>query len=309
MTDWVALVELGSNATRCLLARITPGVGFRVVDEGRVQTRRGGGPPGRLSREAVDATLDAVRRFLRRIGHANGQGPRVVAVATAAVREAENRERLLGPLRREEGIDVRILSPRQEARLGVRAAIRSLGLRDGVVADLGGGSLQLTRLRAGRVGPVTSLPLGAVRMTRRFLRHDPPGARELRALRREVRERLLGALPPARRGEELVAMGGTVRTLARIHLATRRDGDRSREGLHLHPSDITAIRERLEALPVKRRRRVRGLRAERADIILAGAIVIEEVMTYGGYLALVVSTHGVRDGLLLREVFDGEVDA
>lgn len=302
--ELLAVLELGSNATRCLLARVTPGVGFRVLDEERVQTRLGGGPPGVLPREAVEATLATVRRFLRRVR--NGQDPRVVAVATSAVRDAENRERLLGPLRRREGVEVRVLTPGQEARLGALAARRSLTLGRGVIADLGGSSLQLTRLRRGRVVSVATLPLGAVRATRRFLRHDPPTPRELRALRRAVREELLAALPPGQRSEQLVGLGGTVRTLARMHLRARGRRHASRHGVRLRQSDVTAIRERLEPRSVKRRRRIRGLRPERADIILAGAIVIEEVMTLGGYLTLVVCTHGVRDGLLLRETFDRE---
>ncbi|HWN92260.1 MAG TPA: exopolyphosphatase, partial [Verrucomicrobiae bacterium] len=78
-----------------------------------------------------------------------------------------------------------------------------------------------------------------------------------------------------------------------------------RHGLRLRQSDVTALRERLEGLSRRKRGKIRGLKPERADIILAGAIVIEEAMVYGGYLALVVCTHGVRDGILLREAFDG----
>src|SRR5206468_5657675 len=126
-----------------------------------------------------------------------GLAPRIVAVATAAVRDAHNRERLLTPLRRDEGIEVRILSPRAEARLGVAAAIESLSLEDGVVADLGGSSLQLTRVRHGKMLSVASLPLGAVRTTRRFLRHDPPTPRELRAFRNGIRAEMVGAMPLA----------------------------------------------------------------------------------------------------------------
>lgn len=302
--ELLAVLELGSNATRCLLARVTPGVGFRVLDEKRVQTRLGGGPPGVLPREAVRATLLTIRRFLRRVR--DGESPRILAVATSAVRDAENRERLLGPLRRREGVDVRVLSAGQEARLAALAARESLEFRRGVVADLGGSSLQLSRLHRGRVVSVATLPLGAVRATRRFLRHDPPTIGELRGLRRAVREELLAALPPGQRGEKIVGLGGTVRTLARIHLRAHGRRHASRHGVRLRQSDVTAIRERLEPLSVKRRRRIRGLRAERADIILAGAIVIEEVMTLGGYLTLLVCTHGVRDGLLLRETFDRE---
>ena len=111
----------------------------------------------------------------------------MVAVATSAVRDASNRERLLAPLREREGIEVQVLSARHEARLGVAAALESLPMRNAVVADLGGSSVQLSRVRRRRVVSTASVPLGAVRTTRRFLRHDPPSARELRALRDEVR--------------------------------------------------------------------------------------------------------------------------
>jgi exopolyphosphatase/guanosine-5'-triphosphate,3'-diphosphate pyrophosphatase len=174
------------------------------------------------------------------------------------------------------------------------------------VADLGGGSLQLSRVRRGEVVSTSSAPLGAVRVTRQFLRHDPPTAKELRQLRRAVRAHLGEALPATRRGETLVGMGGTVRTIASIHLAAYRSRRKERHGLRLLPSEVTAVRERLATLPRRKRRKVRGLKADRADIILGGVIVIEELMTLGGYGALVVCTRGVADGLLLRETFDGE---
>ena len=297
--ELVAVVDLGSTAVRLLLARIS-NVGFRVLTEERVPTRLGGGAAGILPRGAIEDTLRAVHRFFARYS-ANGRRPRVVAVATSAVRDARNRERLLQPLRHHEGINVQILSARAEARLGAVAALHSLPFTDGIVADLGGASLQLSRVQARKVVSIASVPLGSVRIARRCLRHDPPRPRELRALRGEIREHLLGALPAARAGEVMVGLGGTVRSLASIHLRTRRGGGKRRHGLRLRQSDVTAIREQLEGLSPRKRLKIRGLERERADIILAGAIVIEEAMVFGGYLTLVVCSRGVRDGLLLRE--------
>jgi exopolyphosphatase/guanosine-5'-triphosphate,3'-diphosphate pyrophosphatase len=295
----VAIVDLGSTAVRFLLAQIRPTSGFRILAEERVPTRLGGGAPGTLPRRAIARTLRAVHRFLVRYSP-EGQGPRIVAIATSAVREARNRERLLDPLRRNEGIEVQVLSERDEARLGAEAALESLSFAKGMVADLGGASLQLSRIRHGRVVSTASLPLGSVRTTRTFL-HDPPTPRELRELRTQIRERLRSALPTADRGEMLVGMGGTVRTLASMHLRANPGERKHRHGLALQQSDITAIRERLEALSSRGRRKIRGLKSERADIILSGAMVIEDVMVSGGYLQLVVCTRGVRDGVLLRE--------
>jgi exopolyphosphatase/guanosine-5'-triphosphate,3'-diphosphate pyrophosphatase len=97
-----------------------------------------------------------------------------------------------------------------------------------------------------------------------------------------------------------------VRALGRIHLAARGEEHQSRHGLRLLQPDVTRIRARLEALPLRKRRKVPGLRAERADIILAGAIVIEELMMFGGYHGLTICKQGVRDALLLRETFTEE---
>jgi exopolyphosphatase/guanosine-5'-triphosphate,3'-diphosphate pyrophosphatase len=301
VSELLALLELGSNATRCLLARIDPGIDFQILHQERVQTRLGDGEPGALPREAVDQTLAAVRGFLDRVR--NGNGLRVVAVATAAVRDAANRDRLLDPLRRHAGVEVRVLSGAEEARLGALAALRTLPVEAGLVADLGGSSLQLTRVRRGTIVSTASLPLGAVRATRRFLRHDPPTPGELRGLRQAARDSLAVHVPAARPGEMLVGLGGTVRTVARLHLRLRGLARATRHGLRLRQSEVTAVREGLEGVPLRGRERVDGLKAERADIIVAGAVVLEELMRLGDHPDLVVCEHGVRDGLLLRETF------
>jgi exopolyphosphatase / guanosine-5'-triphosphate,3'-diphosphate pyrophosphatase len=309
MAELIVLLDLGSNAVRFVLARVKPGVGFRVLRQVRTQTRLGGGRPGTLPREAVDDTLRAVRRFLRGVyrdrAESGDERPlRFIAIATAAVRDAVNRDHLLGPLRRKEGIDVRVLTGPEEARLAASAAIEDLPRRfHGVIADLGGGSLQLTTVRRGRIARTASVPLGTVRMTRRFVHADPPEPRELRALRAEIRRQMDAVLPTARRGDEIVGLGGTIRTLARMHLVKRRRRRRHRQGLRLDQADITAIRGRLEAVSLRQRRELRGLTAERADTILAGAIVVEETLMSGGYPTLIISTRGVRDGVLLREAF------
>jgi exopolyphosphatase/guanosine-5'-triphosphate,3'-diphosphate pyrophosphatase len=303
MPELLALLDLGSNAARFVLARINPGVGYRVLQKERIQTRLADGRAGELPPDAVALTLSSVTGFLGRLG-INGAPLRLLAVATAAVRDAPNRDCLLQVLKQRDGADVRLLSDREEAHLGALAAMRHLPIQEGVIGDLGGGSLQLTQVRAGHITSAGGVPVGAVRMTRRFLRGDPPTPREIRALRDLVRDHLLGVLPAARRGDELLGLGGTVRTLARMHLAAT-GPRRKRHALCLTLADVTALRERIEALPVRKRRRIPGLKAERADIILAGAITVEEVMRFGGYGALTVCKGGVRDGILWQETFNG----
>ena len=307
MSERLAVLDFGSNAVRLILATVTPGVDFRVLRQERVQTRLAGHRRGLLPRSAVEQTLKAVSRFLAEVRQ--GSSPRVLAVATAAIRDAPNADRLLAALRRDEGVKVRVLSGLEEARFGAAAVLWRRPLDRGAIVDLGGGSLQVTRVRAGRIARVASVPLGAVRTTLRFLRHDPPRPREVQALRRETRDRLLGVLPRAHAGDGLIGLGGSLRALGRIFLKTVDRNGASPHWLRLRREDIAELRARLEPLTVRQRRRVRGLKAERADVIVAGAVVIEELMTLGGYEVLTVCDEGVRHGLLLQETFRGASSA
>lgn len=297
----IALIDLGSNAVRFVLAEITLGAGYRILRKARAQTRLGSGVNGHLSPRAVRDTLQAVRGFLQTLPQ--GDGLKVLAVATAATREADNRDSLLEPLRREVGIEASILSGPEEARLGALAVLRSFRMVNGLVVDLGGGSLQVGEVRNRLVTYADSFPLGAVRMTERFLHHDPPLPGEIEKLRREIRRHLAGALPVRRRRGEMVGLGGTVRTLAGIHLGLESNQEDSRQGLRLPRPAITAIREKLQELSLGERQRVPGLKPERADIILAGAVVVEEVMIQVASPGLTVCKNGVRDGILLHEAF------
>jgi len=300
VSEFLALVELGSNAVRCLVASILPGVGFRVLQEARAQTRLSAGRPGILSPIAIGETSDTIRRFVREARRE--YQPRILAVATSAVRDATNRQDLLEKLQREAGVSVRILSGLEEALLGTQAALHSLSFRNGTVADLGGGSLQLTHVREEEISSAASMPLGAVRTTTRFFRNDPPTEREIQSLRQEVHHQLARNFSISAPSSEMIGLGGTIRTLGRMHLTTI-NKQRSRQGLSLQRSDLSALRERMERLPARERIQLGGLKEERVDIIVAGTIVIEEVMRLGNYRTLTVCTEGVRQGLLLRETF------
>jgi exopolyphosphatase/guanosine-5'-triphosphate,3'-diphosphate pyrophosphatase len=243
----------------------------------------------------------ATRRFLDRVD--DGRPLRVVAVATAAVRDARNGYRLIEALRQAVGIEVEVLGWEEEARLGAVAALASLPLREALIADLGGGSLELTLVRDGEITPLAGLPLGAVRSTRRFFRHDPPGSGEVQALRRAVADLVVPALPVLPASPRLIGLGGTLRTLARVHLAAGRRRAAPVHGFVLGRAELTALCERLRALPLPRRRRLEGLKPKRADIVVAGAVVLDELMAVGGFRAITVCERGVGHGLLIRETF------
>jgi exopolyphosphatase/guanosine-5'-triphosphate,3'-diphosphate pyrophosphatase len=295
-----ALVDLGSNSVRFMLVRLESGVGYRVLLDERAQTRLGSGRDETLPSEAITATVEAVSRFL---GVTRRESPhRLVAIATAAVRDAANAHELLDRLRLEAGLEVEVLSADEEARLGAMAARASLQLRDAVVVDLGGCSLQISEIRHGEPASLGSVPLGAVRTTQHFLESDPPTVTELDALRHAVHLAARELLPPARDGEPLVGIGGTARALARLgERETRRGASRR---LRMPRAGLEAMRMRLASLSLDQRRQFPGLKPTRADVIVAGAVVLEELLRLGGYSGLLVAEHGVRHGVLLRETFE-----
>jgi exopolyphosphatase/guanosine-5'-triphosphate,3'-diphosphate pyrophosphatase len=306
MTELVALIDLGSNAARFVVARLRPGAGFRILTQRRVQTRLGAGRDGLLSQRAVVRTSHATRRFLQ--GVRRKADPRILAVATAAVRDAPNRDRLLSSLRKLEGVELRVLSGAEEARLGAEAAVRQLPLKSGIVVDLGGGSLQVTEVRRGLLGAGKSVPLGATRLTERFLEHDPPTEAEVARLRRAVRTTLHQALPVSLRADTMLVLGGTARALARGRRSQRKPNGKSNGKTHRKKKSATVgrrelerIRAKLELLPNRERKKLPGLEPRRADIVVAGAVVLEELMDFVGCLRFTVCTASVREGVLWRE--------
>ena len=212
------LIDLGSNAVRFALAGVIPGRSFRLFDEARVQTRLAAGRRGALPVAGVAATVAAVRRFLARVD--DGRPLRVVAAATSAVRDAPNAHRLIDRLRRVAGIEVEVLGWEEEARLGAVAALSSLPIRDAVVADLGGGSLQLTAVRGGEIVAAwracrwarCASPAGSCATIR------PPKPRSRRSAVTCAISSRLPARGAGRRPAGWSGSGGTVRTLARMHL-------------------------------------------------------------------------------------------
>ncbi len=302
-----AVIDLGSNSFRLVVFTATEGWWQRTdeiyeavrIGEGLAAT----GSLGAMPIARALATLDVFAHFCRASGLA---GDQIDAVATSAIRDAKNSELVLRPAQDAIGLTVRVLTREQEARYGYLAAVNSTTLTDGAVLDLGGGSLQLVHVLDRLEREIGSWPLGAVRMSERFLPGDEPASIEqIQALRSHVRGQLAGSRWLQGLGGRIVGMGGTARNLA---AAAQRAAGLPNNGVQGFLLDLDALEtliERLASLPPRERARVPGVKPARADLILAGAIVIEGVLLAGGFTGLEVSEAGLREGIFFERHLGG----
>jgi exopolyphosphatase/guanosine-5'-triphosphate,3'-diphosphate pyrophosphatase len=240
-------------------------------------------------------TVAALREFAN---HSRSLGLEPVAVATSAVRDARNRDDFLATVTDETGLSLRFLSVDEEARYAYLAAVNTLPLTDGLIVEIGGGSVQLTRVRGGRFEGSTSAPLGAVRASERFPLSDPPRPSELARMRSGLTVELeyLGWSGPSP-GGDLVGVSGTVKSLGRMH---RHEAARKGEPLHGYRVPGVAVGDivgRLAALTVAERREVPGMDPDRADVILAGLVLLDQLLERGAVDAVTVCRYGIREGL------------
>lgn len=303
----LAVIDLGSNSFRLVVFRADGGW-WRRTDEIYEPVRIGEGlvATGRLGEEPMRralATLDVFDHFCRAAGLAEGS---IDAVATSAIRDAENARGFLSLAREQTSLPIRILSREQEARYAYLAAVNSTTLTDGCVLDLGGGSLQLVHVSDRIACELDSWRLGAVRMSERFLpANGPAKRRQIEELRSYVARQLTGVEWLAKAGPRLVGMGGTVRNLAVA--AQRATGlpSGSVQAAIVTAEVLEELVQRLAALPASQRSSVPGIKPARADLILAGAIVVQAALQAGGFEQLEVTEAGLREGVFFERLLAG----
>lgn len=250
---------------------------------------------GRVRGDAIDRArmaAQAYARFCRTVGIDH-----IEVVATSAIREAANQDEILAAIGGPEGLPVRVISTEQEARYAFLGAINSTTLANGAVLDIGGGSMQLSRVSERAQTDFVSLPLGAVRATEDFLRSDPPRKRELTALRKAVRSELKGLKWLPESTTHLVGVGGSIRTLGAMDQRRREYPMREIQGYRLTRDALGELIAQMRSVTAKKRAGIPGLKRDRADILLGGAVVIDEVMDCVGARRLEVSSAGLREGV------------
>jgi exopolyphosphatase / guanosine-5'-triphosphate,3'-diphosphate pyrophosphatase len=296
-----AAVDIGSNSVRLKIARLHAGR-LRALHEDREVTRLGEGvfSSGFLNPESMAETVKVLRRFHRTTQQIVTDNVRVVA--TSALRDARNSQAFLEWVRSATGWRVEIVSGVEEARL-IHLGLVSSPRIDRVptlMMDLGGGSCELTVTQGGHIRDAVSLPLGAVRLTNEFLRHDPSRKGELKRLRgfvaREV-NRIANRIAVAK-VKNVIATSGTAAALVAVAGHMRRGAGRQRAVVSR--AEMSRIAKRLARLPVEERRKIQGIGLRRAEIIVSGATVYHELLDRLHLKGFRYSPLGLRDGILAQ---------
>ena len=300
----VAVVDIGTNSTRLLIADVAPDGALNERHRESTVTRLGDrtDATGRLRDDAMQRVFDALERYRELIGEHGVTA--TTAVLTSAVRDAANGAAFTATVRTRFGLDAHTIGGDEEAALTFAGAT-SERARDGrelLVVDIGGGSTEFVIGRDGEVDFHVSTQAGVVRQTERHIRSDPPPAEAIRQLRTEVAEIIAAAVPQTRRGSvgHGIAVAGTATSCAAIELELDPYDPARVHGHTLTRATVQGILERLAHSTDDERRRVTGLRPDRAPTIVAGVAMLIEVFAAFGLDELEVSEHDILRGAALR---------
>jgi exopolyphosphatase / guanosine-5'-triphosphate,3'-diphosphate pyrophosphatase len=301
----VAAIDIGTNSVLLVIAAAYASGPVPLLERATI-TRLGEGvdKARQLAPAAVERNLACLRAYAEDL-RAHGM-PRLDVVGTSALRDAQGAQAFLDEAERILGVRPRVIAGDEEARLTFRGALSGLSLRGKLlVFDIGGGSTELILGDATAAGPPesrVSLDIGSVRLFERCVRSDPPAPQELSSIEAQIAEQLATAEPLSRlrAGEpiSLVGVAGTVTTLKALELGLAPyDGARV-HGAVLTLSAVEELCKRLASLPLAQRKQLPGLEPKRADVIVAGALIVRDLLRRATASELIVSDRGVRFGLI-----------
>ena len=299
----LGFIDIGTNTILCLIAELQSDGSFAVLDDLAEITRLGQGVErsGFIGREGEERSRKTLRRYLGRCQNLKVQEVR--AVGTSALRDAQNSAEVRSRFKAEFGIDVRVISGEEEAAYSFLAVEKGLPLagRELLVIDVGGGSTELIRGNQTGISQAVSIDIGSVRLTEKFLHSDPVQNEEYEKLMVGI-EKALGSLPQPWLKDSsrltLVGIAGTFTTLAAVEKKLLRYTHGEVHGSPLALCEVQRQIALFKSKTIAERKAIPGLEPDRADVILAGACMIEKIMKLFHSENVIVSDHGVRYGLL-----------
>jgi exopolyphosphatase/guanosine-5'-triphosphate,3'-diphosphate pyrophosphatase len=300
----MASIDIGTNTILLLIAEVRQGELKTLFDtETMVRLGEGLHEKGILSEAAMSRGFHALEGYLKKCQEMKVQ--KISAVGTSALREARNSGHFLTMVRQTLGLPIEVISGEEEARLSFLAVAKDLKDREKplLVVDVGGGSTELIYGKGDAILQWSTLPLGIVRLSESFLFSDPVKEAEWKAMAEEIRKQLSCFSFP-REPLSMISIGGTGTALASVELRLEKFIP---EKIHRFVLTKDALRDQLSLFrskTIEERKKIKGLPLSRADVILAGGTILYLIMERSGCSSLMVSTHGVRYGLLYKNFAD-----
>lgn len=298
----IAAIDIGTNSVHMIVVRVRPDLSFEVIDREKEMVRLGAGglEGGELSESAMASALLTLAKF-RRLAESHGVDE-IIAGATSAVRESENGGDFIAEVLRTTGIRVSVISGSEEARLIHLAAAYATGIgaRTGVVIDIGGGSVEITAGTSARMHSGRSFKLGVIRLTEKYVRTDPLTRRDERRMAKAIRKETQAFLTQLRRRgfDRVIGTSGTILTLGELANGRKRQAGDVRN-LRVSAKSIHRVRRQLADLPLADRLRLPGLDPKRADLSVAGGVLLDTLLDELRADDLVLCDFALREGLVL----------
>ncbi|QGG47151.1 exopolyphosphatase [Heliorestis convoluta] len=299
----IGIIDLGSNSVRLMVAQLLEDGSYKLIDEAKegVRLSQGMGPEKTLKGPAIQRTIDVLRLF-QHLCRAHGVS-KIIAVATAAVRQAVNQEEFLQAVRTGTGLDFTVLSGYEEAKTVYHGVINTVDVAEGLIVDIGGGSTELILIENRRIRHALSLPFGAVTLTESFLDTNKPSEEELKKMESYLRQQL-DEVEWLRQSRPipLIGLGGTIRNLSKMDRKRKHYSFDVTHNYRMTCKDIQEIYRFLKTTNLERRKKIVGLSKDRADIIVAGVAIIDSLEHYLAGPDVIVCGSGLRDGLLYQHL-------
>jgi exopolyphosphatase/guanosine-5'-triphosphate,3'-diphosphate pyrophosphatase len=300
----IAAIDIGTNSIHMIVVRVRPDLSFEVIDREKEMVRLGaGGLDGRsLTPTAMTSALQTLTKF-RRLADSH-KVDEIVAAATSAIREADNGGDFIAQVGKKTGIQIRVISGTEEARLIHMAAVYGVHIEGSpaVVVDIGGGSIEVTLGTASHLTHARSFKLGVIRLTERFVRTDPLAKGDERRMTKYINKEIGAHLDSIaeRRFERVIGTSGTILSLGELALT----GSAPPDSVDLRNQRVPAktihrLRKQLVSADLDARLHMDGLDPRRADIVVAGAVLLDAVLRRLGADEITLCDLALREGLVL----------
>lgn len=306
--DTIGIIDMGSNSVRLILVRVFKDLSFRLMDEHKESIRLGDGIDefSNLKEDKIQDALKTMKMFKRLCDAQNAT--KIIAVATAAVRKANNGQELIDRIYDETNIDMKVISGKDEAYFDYLAVSHSVFSKDGLILDIGGGSFELVLMKNRELIESVSIPMGSIDFAQKFKIKDPLTKDEEKKMMKFISDKLKEVqwLKSAK-NLPLIGVGGTLRNIGKINMLKRNYPIDILHNYEVKTDEVFEIYDELKAMDYESKKSYPGLSSDRADIFIGSLSLVSAIMKQINSDKLIVSGKGVREGLFYNYLLDKNV--